>query len=51
MVAEDDGSYRLKLEYDASRYSADRMGQFAALIDEMLKGLQEKDKSVLELLS
>ncbi|ORT99974.1 Non-ribosomal peptide synthetase [Anaerovibrio sp. JC8] len=51
VVCEDDGSYRLKLEYDASRYSEGMMERFATLVDEMIKGLQEKDKSVLELLS
>ena len=51
VVCEDDGTYRLKLEYDASRYSEAMMGRFAESVDEMIKGLQDKDKAVLELLS
>ena len=51
VVCEDDGTYRLKLEYDASRYSEGMMGRFAESVDEMIKGLQDKDKAVLELLS
>ena len=51
VVCEDDGTYRLKLEYDASRYSEGMMGRFAESVDEMIKGLRDKDKAVLELLS
>ena|GEM_PF-110313 len=51
VVCEDDGTYRLKLEYDASRYSEGMMVRFAESVDEMIKGLQDKDKAVLELLS
>ena len=51
MVCEDDGTYRLKLEYDASRYSEGMMDRFAESVDEMIKGLRDKDKAVLELLS
>lgn len=51
VIIEDDDSYRLKLEYDASRYSEEAMGRFAQLVDDMMKGLQQKDKSVLELLA
>lgn len=51
VVCEDDGTYRLKLEYDASRYSEGMMSRFAEFVDEMIKGLQENDKPVLELLS
>lgn len=51
VVCEDDGTYRLKLEYDASRYSEGMMDRFAESVDEMIKGLRDKDKAVLELLS
>ena len=51
VVAEKDGTYRMKLEYDASRYSESKMNYLADLVDEMLKGLKNAEKSVLELLA
>lgn len=51
VIEEDDGTYRLKLEYDASRYSTEAMSSFVGLLDDMLQALQEKAKSVLILLS
>lgn len=51
VVAEADGTYRMKMEYDASRYSEEKMNNLSELVDEMLKGLHEADKSVLELLA
>jgi len=46
----DDGSYSLKLAYDASRYSEKAMQQYAAAYDEMLSAMQADGRQLAEIL-
>jgi len=46
----DDGSYSLKLVYDASRYSEKAMQQYAAAYDEMLSAMQADERKLTEIL-
>lgn len=46
----DDGSYSLKLVYDASRYSEKAMQQYAAAYDEMLSAMQADERKLAEIL-
>ena len=50
VIEEDDGTYRLKLEYDASRYSEKAMQQYAAAYDEMLSAMQADGRQLAEIL-
>ena len=46
----EDGSYSLRLVYDASRYSAAAMQRYAAAFDEMVQAMQKADGTLAEIL-
>ena len=46
----EDGSYSLRLVYDASRYSVAAMQRYAAAFDEMVQAMQKADGTLAEIL-
>ena len=49
--ANDEDSYDLSLDYDASRYSEDEMRRFAEMMNEILIAMKNPDTRVSELLT